>query len=1173
MKGPKNSVYYKSLSDFIYGNSEVKEGYAFHLKVENDPIPPGLYMLDPRREMLRHLHTGQEYPANLIFNGRRRVDVTVESNLDYAARSRIEKELSREAVVGLTSGVKKKYAMRVLSKAERAEIETLMSKVDQKHTKTLQRIIDSRNTIIARKALVFDFESWIDQPGEKIGPNNVFSVGLTNVYDKTYTPNVDPLYKESLRKSAFRSQTYYDINKTRFMFAEYYRKRMPGFDRKPRVLFGKQNVASLLQHMVAYVSDGTVAATPEEREFFERSRNEFLSSVFGDELKDIKDRVRGARLPSLERIMEEPSTETEKARKLDEYIERVTKLFETKSKSGKRNIMRFLSQVAKRTEEDSLINLKEAVEHKGAKRYEFDLGVINYGINPKRGSGKGRLMFSKSFNLSVTASLLRTMADNQYETVYAFGSAERNVILQLARQAEEELGALKASGRMTDPEVEARTAESIRMLKGLEKSIVDTRAVMEQFSDYVLPEIRTHLKNNASGIRNAVEKLLGYENAQRIQDWGIERFTGQKHSGFSLENLYALLIDPNYRQWHVGYPDAADTGNMVLFLSDLMEKKKRASYRAPSSQNLGGMYKRIGNAENRLFHISSKMARNVQIRTVLSELFRNQSTEEIARLASVAFENSSQKSKELAERNTNSTITEVVRNIRSTGKPDDAIKFMHELISLELREASEKVFASRKLGTFKYEVSDPGILSRVISKPPIAKAIALGLSLYVSAKTAAEDPGASIETGEHNSMETVARRIVTTPFNSAISKSAIGLFAERLKAGFTGSIRSSVDMAVRLEKFFANFLDDSARVQLEKRALMPAASSMEARMMRRVNRHLMLDSGTKIPALRRPINRIVDSIEKSERRVLDFHEKILSTRKRVELKDFPLVSGEVIRLHKRATMPERAFWLGSTGPYNHASFVGLSFRVPSRDVFLYGDPISFMRRTLFTSSTDELFGLYNRAGTTLVKPSFSPYWSGRSKYTSTKVDVGSVLEKLPMTVKEPNIQKIKDPQRFDNLASYLIGTTKTKGRYIPIPVSEKTSTISALEDAFMYKGVIQSYKPMESAISISRKTLIKAKDQHKDLLVLGIPERQKVDVRPVVFKEITDSRPNLSGLTYAKSPKVELSQPILPERKKVYPTYHKYANEMLQNGNIKKFYPKSANEHMAQIMEEALAWA
>lgn len=1148
----KSSARWGNESQFLAANTLIRQGTVFNVKVENDPIPPGDYVYSAEREIFREIHSGYEARGTDFINGRNNIQVVLKDELESASVGRIKKLLNRETVVGVKAGVKTFVETRRLNANESALLESTARNQQHSQGNLLNKVLNQSNTITTRKALSFDFESLVDRSTNKINPEKVFSSGIAESIDVTYDPG-DAMSaaggKTKLRRQTFKSTTYFDVDKVSSLL----KAHMSGTI-DDSAMFGKQNLALALEHLSQY----TAGMTSEKGKGFQAKRDLLLrESVDGgeSEIINMQNTLRdGSEIQTIEKAMRLKGAK--KQEMLNSLIKRQLDRFGTSSSNGAQNALNILGSISNKMEASNLAYGEEASEHMHGHgiKGEYNVGTIEYfGKRP----GTGKAVFTKDVLLSTVEGLIETSKRGNYDRLLTFGSAERDVLTQWGGALKEQLEALAIS----NPKDEVRKGRLLSASKDLEEvtsKITDVKALSEQVFDGFLPEMRKHLTNNADGVRNVVEKLFGYENTHRVKTWGVENFLQEKHSGFSLENLYSIFKDKNYQEWHTGAKDSADLGHFHMYLQDLVNKQG-SSYRSETAHNMPGPgLSRLESNEFELFDVSNRLARNIQSRTILSEVLRDKSREDMMGLLNKVRGNSSDSSRHIIN-------DETMHYFTTLGDDDfksEAMTRLQSLVNSEIKKTATDV--NSKLSTFKYRAPEPGLLSRAISSSSLAKTLALGSFVYFSSLKSAEDPGASIETGEHNSLETVARRIATTPFNSNTSTTTVGFFARQMAKRMTGSIATKAEGVALREVLLNTFIDDRVSTTMQRTALTEAAHSMEKRFIASDQRVLNIGSSF-ISKMRRSGSVIEERIYKQGSKNTDTFLKLTNMRDINNSRYSLDLSG---RVNDQALTGgysnHTGFFLGSTGPSTQQNIVGLNLPMATREQFLYGDPISFMKKNKALDMADSLTSLYSR-NQTMTKPSFSNYWSGTS--TGPQIDTGKLDIGHPLSLStRADMPMMKDLSGSSGLSSAVVGRKQFKKMGKIISIGEGNTT-SVPIDGKLYAGVIDNYRPDNSNPAIAYNTLNKVRRERPVMSTIGYTQpAQKSTAIPTMYVNSGGPMTYQPEIHYASNKKPSVV--ILDKTKRaVSSNYHDDANGMLQGSRNK--YAPTAESVMDKQRKEA----
>lgn len=1041
----RNSGNYRGLSDFLVDNPLIREGYQFNLKIEKAPIPQGMYYLSPAEGKLVAVGSGIRYDVSSLFNGRYRVDVEVTDELQSASQARIEKSLSKTALTSITDGIQTKTSVRALTPGEVAEF--TKAGIDQRHAigKQLNEALTQNARIVNRKVMSLDVESMVSKESKRILHQDVFSVGMAESVDTTYSPADKVLHQNPrLRKSTFAATSSFDIEKTISMF-----KQDIGEIEKVST-YGRQNLALVLDHVNKYVNG---QAMPDS-DTFDANRESILKQTFGtsSQVKQVQQGVRDIRGPSLESIMEIRSP-TQRNEALNGFIMRNLQPYGEKGEK----MVGFLENVSRRLRDSKLIKDSSAVEHSAhaGLMTEFSLGRVAVATSEARGPGTSALSFQKDVMADSVLKMYNAVSNEGTKQILTFGDAESNVYKSYGLALEKELGVLNNSGPLSrEDQLRKRSLnEIIEKLGVVRKAFVDVKERSEQVFDSLLPGIRQHLKENSTGVRSVFERLLGSESTQRINQWGVERFLDQKHSGFSLENLYHVFKNSKYTEWHTGGMDSADLGHFNLWLEDLMKNQDR--YKAPSSKNMPGPgLTMLENKNLEMFNVTSKLARNIQSRTVINELLRDKSNDEIMGLINKAFENGNERTKALITSSRRS-LTQFDKAGNDTLFKKGVVELFQQTVNTELRDHSIKLNAQPT--SMKYRAPEPSLLGKVVSSAGAGRFFALAAAVYFGARSAEEDPGASIETGEHNSTETTQRRLVTTPFGSAISKLAAVLspFANKLVAGAEMGSLNPETYSATLQSFIRNHFDDASQVVTDRLAMSPAVDSLANRLARTTV--LATDTATHIPSLRKSVNVMASRMERQN---LNFFERITNLRServtpRLTNPDNLALHMEGMNIHTPGFRDR--FYMGSV-PSARSIEMELSPSTKTFDTFLYGDPLSFAKHHEGIAMAEDVVIQNNRVH--MARPSFSIKQKRRAPerlIDSVRLKPG-IIHDLSKQAEFPMIRTESSP----NISAMVIGRRQAKPGASVITLSSGSS-YDGPTSVFGIEGTLQNYSPIDKA--------------------------------------------------------------------------------------------------------------
>lgn len=1140
-------------AQFLSENALIRNGAVFNLKVENDPISPGDYVYSAERNKFRNIQTGFEYSGTEFINGRNNIEVQLKPELESASQSRINSLLNKGTIAGVKSGIRTAAEFRKLTPQEIALFDSIPEYEKHRQGQVFNKLLNETNKVTTRRALGFDFESMVDASSRRINPSTVFSSGVTEALDVTYDPG-DAMSaagaKTRMRRETFRSTTYFDVDKVRDLL----KAHINGETVENHAIFGKQNLALALEHLRQYTS----GQATDSKKGFDSQRDLLVRqsvTATDSEIIGMQNNLREA--PGIEKI--EAAIKLKGSRKnvvLGTIIDKQLEAFSTRSGNGAENALSLLESISNKIEVNNLAYSKEAAEHShGHGRSQWSTGIIEY-LGKRPGTSKG--VFTKDVILDTVEDLMNHSKSGRYDKFLIFGNAERDVLSQWGNALDIHLESMVARGEV-DEVKKGRYLKAKEHLNGVMSRTVDVKALSEQVFDGFLPDIRRHLKDNANGVRNVAERMFGYENTHKIQNWGVERFLQESHSGFSLENLYSVFKDKNYQEWHTGAKDSADMGHFHMFLDDLVSKQGK-SYRAETPHNMPGPgLVKLESNEFELFNISNRLARNIQSKTIVSEILRDKSREDIMGLLGKVRGNISDESRHLIDDKTMESFTK----LNDHKFLSEVTSRLQSVINSEIKKSAGDV--TSRTSMFKYKSPDPGLLNRAISTSSAGKFLALGAFMYFSSLTAAQDPGTSIETGEHNSLETVARRIATTPFNSAISLGSVGNFArDMLKRFSRKSISTIAEGALLTREVSTTFLNERVRTRMSSSALSVAASSAEKRLIASQSKELGYAASSLIPASRRAASSIEYRYYKKGREAIDTHLKLVNMRSSRHSTYKLDLSHPINDNVGRPRFQTKGFLLPTTGKYNAATVVGLSPPVAAKQEFLYGDPFAFMNRHKGLSMTDSLTNLYP-AKNGLVTPSFSKYWDTTSK--GFDIDVGKIdMGKQLSLSTRADMAKMKSFSNTHDLSSVVVSRKQSKDIANVVTIGAGNTTSTPV-DSSLYAGVLQNYKPDNSTSFVSYNTLKKVARERPAAPITGlISPGQKVMDIPVTYNN-SPVKLNASPIYHAK--KDVVTPPVMRGgvQRSISSNYHLDAAKALQKPN--RPYPASAAEAMESINAEA----
>jgi hypothetical protein len=258
-----------------------------------------------------------------------------------------------------------------------------------------------------------------------------------------------------------------------------------------------------------------------------------------------------------------------------------------------------------------------------------------------------------------------------------------------------------------------------------------------------------------------------------IHDGLIDKVTKGVHddlmsnfrSGTSLEMIREALAAKDLASTaHTGAADAADLNELVQWLQDGIEQRKKAiSYGGKRTDTANGMLYKIEKGDNFEYRFTEAAIKRIHSSQAANIITQSMSHEELGKVFGNTVLGSSvhSGSAQLGLHNLDQKVLQ--KNI--SRKIVDGLH-ARENLSIEAQNTMER-----------FEVKEPGLLARAASRGLIGRMIALKAAAYLDNFLA---PGEPIDHGEHASLETVARKIAGTDFGSPVSKTMLHTFTSVL---------------------------------------------------------------------------------------------------------------------------------------------------------------------------------------------------------------------------------------------------------------------------------------------------------------------------------------------------------------------------------------------------------
>jgi hypothetical protein len=699
--------------------------------------------------------------------------------------------------------------------------------------------------------------------------------------------------------------------------------------------------------------------------------------------------------------------------------------------------------------------------------------------------------------------------------------------------------------------------------------------------DRLLPNIKANLSDTSTGVTRILEKFVPISVLRNLQESTVGSFIGDRGKGLSLENLYQILLDPGAKEFHTGALDARDLNHVRLILESIFSGSNH--YRSKTVQKIKGTNLRtVTESPYGLVDLSATVARKIQLKIATDYIAQQSSIEDIFNIINNKKAGFSKKGVNVLGKlysNLKKSLVKEAPEAETSGKLESEFRntFKKELESLLIKKmdadfnSSSAQYVSQMERLSKFSTKNPGLLAKALTSPAISRVAALAGFLWLVRNNAEDSPGASIETGEHNSMETVARRVLTTPFNSAISLGVVGKFAEAILKR----------IKLKPSDFSRFSLSDKFIQGMEKRALMPAVISSEKRAIQEL---LEIEQYSSV------LNKTTPRVEKLilDRTIRNRLSSPTLNRKLQELvrSDRLSVWNDLkISLDKAYTSKNpiryqvsKGFFIGSSGPSDKVKTFGLTFPRAGRDVYIdQSNVFSFMRQNIGILAADESY-IATRIPKvySFDKPSFSPYWIGRTHLSKKTYKSAAIFEE-PILL--PYNQEIKiEPTGFIKDQSYLssiMANRKSLSKYDRfISFNRGGFELKSYHD---YDGTLMKSDASSTGKSISNGSLLLAKmsrERVPNTTIIGVPE-SLLDNKPVLVN--SSKKPQFLAPIHSKDKGIDqIVRPIIRQPKRLDPNdYIEDANIMLSGkggfqtaGN----YPPTTSQVMNYINSLALRY-
>lgn len=1028
----EKSKRYQSLQDFLVDNPLIREGVQFDLEVENNVIQKGTYEFKGASTVI-NIQTGQEYPANsAVFNGRNNVKVKLANEIEVMAMSRINRASGKNVLSFVSQEIDKKVFSTPMSQVEIADLASEISRGSERKGKLFRDALFEQAELTSRRVShSLDFEAYIGKEREKIAFDNIFSAGFAETTEDIYTMKGDSTFLgglKSIKKYKDKAVNVFDITKSIELIK----------NPTDANIYGKQNFALLYDNIRAFVSGESKAPDWMDPNVFERSRAQVIS-----QLGPVAERIKSFQKLNTSDLLRDdvPKEYMDKFESL--FADGMTDPFKRKEE-GRNRLVSFLETIQQRTNNfrDKQLNSLRDGQSAHMVYGEFSLGVVDRQLDSKRDyrSYQEEVRFSNNLMGSVTNRINKSKSKFS-----SFGNAEYGAFRGKRLELESELKAKE--GHASPVELENIRAAILELNKS-EGSITDMKSKTEMLFDRLLPDIKRNLSDSSVGATRALEKLVPASIMERIHQSGTLSFIGEKGKGLSVETLYQIMSGSEAQEYHTGGMDSSDLNHIKLLLEDSLSSANR--YKSKTTKRIKGTsLKGVTDNEYSMVDFSATVSRKIQQKVLTNAVLKEASTEQLVNMLT-AYKPKDEGIVRLAGE------FNVLKNMESSEQRlkqeldirKSAGQTLEKIITAQMDRdfnSTSRQYKEHMRTLNKYSTDNPGLIAKSLSRPGMARVAAMASFLWMTRTNAEDDPGASIETGEHNSMQTVARRIATTPFNSAISLGAVGRFAGRILSRFKKSGFTSTDeLFQNLKTNRFSKLQDYEIENIQKRALMPAFSSAETRLVNKSETVKQMFIGTDMPTSRSQ-KMIADRMIRNNLSVPSVDRRLKESINYQRLERWNTLKSDslfTVSESPRYTSTQ-GFFLGSTGPHDKASSLGLSFEKPGRDVFIDQSRVfDFMKSNNAVSMADDaLIDTRKQTISKLIEPSFNINWTGKLHSSKSKISNTSLndVKFMPYNqeVKTPNINFDQDTT---NVSSTMLGMKSKKyNKYIEFGKTETNS--------------------------------------------------------------------------------------------------------------------------------------
>lgn len=1155
----EKSKIYRNVQDFLVDNPVIRDGVPFELEVENNSVPKGVYEFRGS-DTIVNIRTHQSYPADIsVFNGKKKTKIRIVTELEITSSKRVSYSAGRQTLTYLTSGIDSVMQSEKLGSTERAELAAELNKSQHLKGKMLNNLLVEQAEAVTRKVVSVDFESYVDSEQRRISFQNTYSAGITETTETLFDvsgPGAEAL-PGSPKQIALRKDkltTYFDVNKV----SDYLDK---GASEKNK--YGRKNIALMYDSMRAYVSGESVAPSwmnERQKRFFEKTRERVVAK-----LGPVAEKLKSLSSFNIATVAQGDAKN---------YTDNFIRLFEAQfedSGDSPRTLKGFLNVLKETADQAVGEKDKQLAAHQTSHMVygEVNLGVVQRQLDVPRG---GQTYYEETrITNNLRGSVTKAINKSKSKNVSIYSAAEMGAYTTDINALEAELRSAEARGASQD--VLNNINKSLIALKEARSKLVDMKSVTETLFDRLLPEIKRSLSDSSAGITRIIEKFVPADVLKGLQESTVGSFIGDKGKGLSLENLYQILVDKDAVEYHTGALDSRDLNHLRLTIENIFSSSK--GYKSNSVQRIKGTNLRaIMDSPYGLVDLSSTVARKVQQKIVTDYVTRESSIDDLFKIVTnkeSGFSNVGALT-DLYYYAKNSTAIDLEKNenkFREAFKKEMEGTLIRKM-DADFNSASQQYKAQMERLS-KYSTESPGILAKVMTTPALSRVAALAGFLWLTRNTAEDKPGASIETGEHNAMETVARRVMTTPFNSAISLGVVGKFAKSI----VGRLKSKASI---LSKFD---LSDGFIQNMEKRALMPMVVSSEKRAQRellKVEKYssLVVSSSPRVQKM------VMDRTLRNRLSSPMLNKKLQDLVKAERLStwdDLKLSSREIKQVKgRRRYAVSNGFFVGSSGPSTKVQTFGLTSPRPGRDVYIdQSNVFGFMKQNAAVLSADESFIAARTSKVySLDVPSFNPYWVNRT-HMSKKTFKSATIVKEPVLLPY-NQEVVVSPTGFvkdQQYVSSVIAGRKSLSKYDRFVTLNRGSP--DLKNYYDYDDTLMKVSSSSAGEGVGRSLLYAAEKNRSrvpNTTIIGVPD-SLLDSKPVLVSS-TKKHQFIAPIHSQEKGIDRVLRPIVRQPKRLDPNdYINDANMMLTGkggfqtaGN----YPASTSQVMGYINDLALRY-